>query len=123
MYVSGQAAGSVEVPASLHQDSTMLSTADGTEGSPWCVGAPSSAVDAVNPEHDHGRPGSSTEACASQPGEMGEIGLGMDMGLSARTIFILDSDEEEDIARAIAASLERSTVDASMNDFSLEEMD
>ncbi|OLP81343.1 hypothetical protein AK812_SmicGene38125 [Symbiodinium microadriaticum] len=72
---------------------------------------------------DLSRPGSSTEACASQPGEMGEIGLGMDMGLSARTIFILDSDEEEDIARAIAASLERSTVDASMNDFSLEEMD
>ena len=120
MYVSGHAAGSAEAQASLHQDSQELSTAAGAEGTPWCAGAPSSAADAVNPVHDHGRPGSSTEASARQPGEMG---LGMDMGLGTHTIFILDSDEEEDIARAIAASLEESTVDASMNDFSLEEMD
>ena len=45
------------------------------------------------------------------------------MGMGTHTIFILDSDEEADIARAIAASLEGSTVDASMIDFSLEEMD
>ena len=47
----------------------------------------------------------------------------MGMGMGTHTIFILDSDEEADIARAIAASLEEPTVDASMNEFCLEEMD
>ncbi|CAE7895792.1 hypothetical protein AK812_SmicGene46921 [Symbiodinium microadriaticum] len=119
VYVSGGAAGSEEDNGSLHPDSQGVSTADGAEGTPWCTGT-STAADAESPDPDHGRPGSSTDAGASQTGEMV---LGMGMGMGTHTIFILDSDEEADIARAIAASLEGPTVDASMNDFSLEEMD
>ena len=119
VYVSGGAAGSEEGNGSLHQDSQGVSTAVGAGGTPWCTGT-STAADAESPDPDHGRPGSSTDAGASQTGEMV---LGMGMGMGTHTIFILDSDEEADIARAIAASLEGPTVDASMNDFSLEEMD
>ena len=119
MYVSGGAAGANEGQGPPRLDTHGPSTEVGVAGTPWCAGN-SAAPDAESTEPDHGRPGSSTDASTGQIGEMFQ---GLGMGIGTHTIFILDSDEEADIARAIAASLEGPTVDASMNDFSLEEMD
>ena len=118
VYVSGGAEGVNEGQGPSRPDDHGPSTED-VAGTPWCAGHPA-APDAESPAPDHGRPGSSTDASLSQ---IGETFHGLSMGMGTHTIFIFDSDEEADIARAIAASLEGSTVDASMNDFSLEEMD